>query len=563
MSYAHRYLQLCVSFVLALALLQPATVSAQDAGQSKLDEATELKLNASSIEDLGKVIELCEQAIKSGLDDVGTQIAKNIIAASALQRAQLNRANLPRVANNPNAVRRRLQLLNSDLDKAIENNPKLAEALMMKAEIELLTGGTRESALELVNKAIEATADKPEDQAKAYILRAGLGTDLDSQLSDLSEAIKRNPGNVDAWQAKIALLVRNKRFEEAAADALKLMDKDKGNDIAFTAAVEAFVRLKRFDEAIKLATQRIDANPEVGDNYRLRGRIFIEADKNQEAMADLNKAIELNKRDFEALLSRGQLFLAMNEPDKANRDVSDALLIEPDSVQGVLMRSILAAQEKRFADAIRDMELLVRVAPQNQPWILQLASYYQADDRPRLAIELLDKVIERDKNAWRALRLRGDCKLSISEHVQAIDDYRNAIKLMESTKDVPEAEQATDLDLSGLYNNLSWVLSTSPDDKLRNGKEALELGLKAAEVTQYKQAHILSTLAAAYAETADFAKAQEWAEKAVEIGKAEQSEQLEQLQKELESYKAGKPWREKQSTEENAKPFAVGEAIDT
>ena len=84
-----------------------------------------------------------------------------------------------------------------------------------------------------------------------------------------------------------------------------------------------------------------------------------------------------------------------------------------------------------------------------------------------------------------------------------------------------------------MLNNLAWVLATSPDDELRDGKRAIELAKPACEVTEYKQAHILSTLAASYAESGDFDTAVEWSKKAVDVG----AEKLKgQLTKELESY---------------------------
>ena len=92
-----------------------------------------------------------------------------------------------------------------------------------------------------------------------------------------------------------------------------------------------------------------------------------------------------------------------------------------------------------------------------------------------------------------------------------------------------------------ILNNLAWILATSPDDALRDGKRAIELATKACKATEYHQAHILSTLAAGYAETGDFSTAVHWSEEAVAIG---QKEQKEQLAKELESYQAKKPWRE-------------------
>jgi hypothetical protein len=59
----------------------------------------------------------------------------------------------------------------------------------------------------------------------------------------------------------------------------------------------------------------------------------------------------------------------------------------------------------------------------------------------------------------------------------------------------------------------------------------------------------LSTLAAGYAEAGDFAKAREWSQKAVDLGDEDQ-ETAAQLRKELASYQAEKPWRERQEQEE-------------
>ena len=92
-----------------------------------------------------------------------------------------------------------------------------------------------------------------------------------------------------------------------------------------------------------------------------------------------------------------------------------------------------------------------------------------------------------------------------------------------------------------VLNNLAWVLATSPDDKVRDGRRAIDLATKSCGLTEYKQAHIVSTLAAGYAETGDFATAIKWSKKAVELG---EGDAVEQWKKELASYEAKKPWRE-------------------
>ncbi|MCP4942299.1 MAG: hypothetical protein GY924_10035, partial [Planctomycetaceae bacterium] len=62
----------------------------------------------------------------------------------------------------------------------------------------------------------------------------------------------------------------------------------------------------------------------------------------------------------------------------------------------------------------------------------------------------------------------------------------------------------------------------------------------------------------------NFKAAVKWSKKAVELGEKAEHEQLEQLEEELKSYEDGKPWREKQETEENAVPILSAEdLIDT
>ncbi len=126
-------------------------------------------------------------------------------------------------------------------------------------------------------------------------------------------------------------------------------------------------------------------------------------------------------------------------------------------------------------------------------------------------------------------RYRGDAKLNIGQHREAVADYEKAYEL--------------DSKEPGVLNNLAWTLATSPDDDVRNGDRAVELATEACELTEFKLAHMLSTLAAAHAEVGDFETAQEWSRKAAELNDEVNQSQIEE---ELASYQRGEPWRERQ-----------------
>ena len=61
--------------------------------------------------------------------------------------------------------------------------------------------------------------------------------------------------------------------------------------------------------------------------------------------------------------------------------------------------------------------------------------------------------------------------------------------------------------------NLAWLLATCPDARHRDGKKAVEFAARHCLFVTGGTPNHLNTLAAAYAEGGDFAKAVEWQEK--------------------------------------------------
>jgi hypothetical protein len=91
---------------------------------------------------------------------------------------------------------------------------------------------------------------------------------------------------------------------------------------------------------------------------------------------------------------------------------------------------------------------------------------------------------------------------------------------------------------------LAWLLATDPDVKVRDGQEAVRLAEGACDLTQYRQYWVVDVLAAAYAESGQFGKAVETAKKAVDLARAVGQPSAERdIQKRLELYQAGKPYR--------------------
>ena len=98
-----------------------------------------------------------------------------------------------------------------------------------------------------------------------------------------------------------------------------------------------------------------------------------------------------------------------------------------------------------------------------------------------------------------------------------------------------------------LLEGLAWILATAPDAGVRDGKTALELARRAAQLTGETAPNVLDTLAAAYAENGQFSEAVATAERARALaGSQDRSDQIQQLELRLDLYRHRQPYREPQ-----------------
>jgi tetratricopeptide (TPR) repeat protein len=145
-----------------------------------------------------------------------------------------------------------------------------------------------------------------------------------------------------------------------------------------------------------------------------------------------------------------------------------------------------------------------------------------------MAIKHYNEAIRRDPKLALAYTHRGEALATKGKLESAVKDYNQAIKID------PKHPVA--------YNNLAWLQATYPDERFRNGKQAVENAKKACELTEWKVGSCFDTLAGAYAEAGDFPNAIKWQQKA--LAQATQDAEKQEMQKHLKQYQAGKPYRE-------------------
>ena len=519
--------------VIVLLLLTPLLAFAEgQEGQADLDKALELKLSAESIKDLSEVINLSRSALAAGLDDANKEFAQKLLIGTLVQRAEIMCRQIfdqPEPPVQWPLMRRQAML---DLEEAVKLDESQFDVHYMIGRLSALPGGDRERARKALDAAIKLSSESPADEAKSLLLRANLAEDAEKRIADYNRAVELAPEEAEIVRTRGLYLLMEKKYDEALADMDKAIELEPDHADSHEArGVILFLQGKN-DEAMKSFDRTIELEPKSAMTYTHRARIYAVKDEIDKATAELDKALELDPKLVTAFVLRARLHQQKGEKDAAMEDVTEALRLVPGDTQALQLRALLLAGSGKLSDAIDDLQQLRRTEPNNVELLMQLGLFYGADKQPRKAIDVFSSILKKDPDNLLALRNRGDAWLGIGKLSDAIADYESALKL--EGKD------------SGVLNNLAWLLATSPEDKLRDGKRAIELAKEAARVTEFKQAHILSTLAASYAETGDFENAMTWSKKAVEIAETTDGNQeiRDQLKAELASYEAKKPWRE-------------------
>ena len=186
-----------------------------------------------------------------------------------------------------------------------------------------------------------------------------------------------------------------------------------------------------------------------------------------------------------------------------------------------------------------------------------------------------ENAIHRDPQDAYAYLERGAAQKGLNHYDKAVADCKKAAELAPSwalpyfvicETEYQREGWAEILDALNHYTKLdddnptvlmmkARIQATARDDRLRDGKAAVENAKKACDIVGYRQFLGVEALAAAYAEAGNFEEAVSWANKALDLAPEKSKKECRER---IELYKSRKPFRMKPAMQDNEKKEEVG-----
>jgi tetratricopeptide (TPR) repeat protein len=261
------------------------------------------------------------------------------------------------------------------------------------------------------------------------------------------------------------------------------------------------------DEALEFFNELVIEKPLNPLGWVCRAAVLAAKEKGADGIHDCDHAIELDPKCVGAYIKRGEIKFVQGAFDEALGDCNTAIQLDPQNAEAFLCRSAVWNFKADSAKAIKDCDEGIRLGADECYGYLLRAEYRIERFELNAAIEDCDEAIKRDAKCSKAFELRGNAEQLLGDITNAIEDYQKAIRLNPLN---PTS-----------YQLLAWVYATHPDQLIRNGTLAVELAKKACDITKYEDCECVRTLAAAYAESADYTNAATWQDKAVELASAD------------------------------------------
>jgi tetratricopeptide (TPR) repeat protein len=228
-----------------------------------------------------------------------------------------------------------------------------------------------------------------------------------------------------------------------------------------------------------------------------------------------------------AHVRRAEALVDQGEYEAAVAACNEAIRLDSRLTAAYLVRGEAYRLKGMYPQSLADCDTAIRLDPANAQAYAQRGEGYRMQGDHDRALADCNRALQFDPRLAWAYTVRGAVHEDRKAYALAAADWEESLRL--------EPNHAW------TNSRLAWLLATCPDGRERHGQRAVKIAQRACELTEWKDADALASLAAAHAECGAFQDAIRQQEKAVSLTSGQQKEFYTAL---LNMYRTSQPYRE-------------------
>ena len=283
----------------------------------------------------------------------------------------------------------------------------------------------------------------------------------------------------------------------------------------------------RLDEAMACFQEAIRKQPDYLEGHVSIAVILIEKGRLEEAIPRLEKALALDPECWFAHANLGLVRQRQGRRQEAIAHFRKAVELNPKHLTARTNLGRALAEEGQLEEATEHFRAAVKLAPQDPASRVNLANALLDRGLLAEAVEQYQKALELDPRCPGARPGLAEALARQGQFAAALDQFR-------------QAHQVDPHD-PAVLNGMAWLLATCPDQRLRDGTEALRLAQAACAATGHQDFASLRSLAAANAQLGRWPEAIEAAQAALKLAELQHPAAARDIRQLLDRYRSGKP----------------------
>src|SRR3954471_19918514 len=185
------------------------------------------------------------------------------------------------------------------------------------------------------------------------------------------------------------------------------------------------------------------------------------------------------------------------------------IIATPGRMVAAMKRVTDAQDQLKNGDVVgakRNVNAVLQRDPTFWPALYVRAQLFSHEGKYDLGLKDCNEALHQDRSVVEAALLRANINARLGKHAEALKEYDYLISL-----------HPRNVTLARVMSDRAWFRATCPNASFRNGQQAVKDAKAACSIMTWKGESMIDTLAAAYAETADFNSAIQYVSQALAI----------------------------------------------